>query len=358
MKIRCLELKNYRKYAEGHFEFGPNLNIICGNNAVGKSTLLEAIHYLVLLRSPKTHVDIEQMSHSAEETVIKGVFYGEKTEKKPIVLISKYFKKMSLDRKLMKRSSDYVGFADVVSFGTEDVYALTSSPGDRRKMIDVFGSQYDPEYMGMLRKFKNILKEKNAMLKQIDEWTNNDRLLFEVVNQKYYELAKELTIKRKIIINKINELIKDIHYTISGQEELCYLVYDSSVDRNLLSDNVNDITSKDLKLKISTVGPHRDDIWFYVNTENLTMYGSQGQKKTAVLSFKMTCVKMLSDAKNRKPIVLLDDVFGELDSNRQNCLLKFVKNDIQTFITTPSLVDIDKKIIERANVIYLEKEEI
>ena len=353
MIIRRIELYNYRRYLNRSFDFKAGINIIQGSNATGKSTVLEAIHYLILLRSNRAAQDSDMISFDKDEMVIKGDFMSNNGSKKMVVLNSKYFKKMNCDGKIIKKASDYVGFADVVSFTTEDIHAISGSPLIRRKMFDMFASQYCPEYIILLREYKNILKERNALLKDFNQLTKHDRMLLDVINVKFLAASKRLTNERRKIISQMKGVIDDIHYTLSNGREHCEIKYVPSCD-----DTESGLNERDILYKTSTVGPHRDDIWFYVNTENLSKYGSQGQKKTVMLSFKMSCVKMLEQQNKRKAIILLDDVFGELDPERQNCLLKFIENDNQTFITTPSLVDIKEELIQKSNIIYLEKEEV
>ena len=353
MIIRRIELHNYRRYLNRSFDFDSGINIIQGSNAAGKSSVLEAIHYLILLRSNRAAQDSDMISFDKDETVIKGDFVSKNGSKKMVVLNSKYFKKMNCDGKIIKKASDYVGFADVVSFTTEDIHAISGSPSVRRKMFDMFASQYCPEYIFLLREYKNILKERNTLLKDYSKLTKYDKILLDVVNAKFLDASKKLTNERKKIINQMKGVIEEIHNTLSNGKERCEIKYVPSYD-----DKETLLNERDILYKTSTVGPHRDDIWFYVNTENLSKYGSQGQKKTVMLSFKMSCVKMLEQQNKRKAIILLDDVFGELDPERQNCLLKFIENDNQTFITTPSLVDIKEELIQKSNIIYLEKEEV
>lgn len=358
MKINKIELSDYRQYKNKEVSFGPNVNIIYGNNAVGKSSILEAVHYLITLRSPGNTVDDSIVRFGTEETVIYGTFEGQKTKKNVLVLISKYYKKMSLDGVVVKKASEYIGFADVVSFGTEDVDVISGAPLNRRKMMDLFYSQYDPLYMEKLREFKNIVKERNVFLKDSDFTRKNNMILLDVIDKKLSKISEELTNVRSEMVKKINDYLSKVHYQLSGEKEKCHIKYVPSWEKAKGMNQLIEARNKDLAYKTTTLGPHRDDYVFYLNGYNLSKYGSQGQKKTAMLSFKLTCVEMLKQKKQRNPIVLLDDVFGELDVNRHNCLLKFLENDLQTIITTPSLKELEQELIDKANIIYLEKEEV
>ena len=337
MKIRRIELSNYRKYTNKEVLFNPGINIIYGDNAVGKSTILEAIHFLIMLRTMRNTNEDSIIRVGAEETVVFGVFEGKKTQKNAIVLISKNYKKMSLDGVAIKKASEYIGFSDVVSFGTEDVDVVSGSPLNRRKMMDLFFSQYDSIYLEKLREYKNVLN---------------------VIDNTLANLSSELSDKRQKLIKIINEQLVVVHYRLSGEKEKCFVKYIPSWDLNKGVEQLIDVRNKDFIYKTTTIGPHRDDYVFYINDNNLSKYGSQGQKKTSILSFKLTCVELLKCKKHRNPIVLLDDVFGELDSNRHNSLLEFLEQDIQTIITTPSLKELKQELIDKANIICLEKEEV
>ena len=221
MKIRQIELSNYRKYTKKEVLLAPGINIICGDNAVGKSTILEAIHFLIMLRTMRNVSEDSVIRTETDEAVIFGVFEGEKTQKNAIVLISKYYKKMSLDGIAIKKASDYVGFSDVVSFGTEDVDVISGTPLNRRKMMDLFFSQFDPRYLEKLREYKTILKERNGFLKDTDFADKNNIILLNVIDTKLMQLSSELTIKRHEIIKIINNKLLDVHYRLSGEKEKC-----------------------------------------------------------------------------------------------------------------------------------------
>ena len=358
MKIRRIELSNYRKYQNKEVLLNPGINIIYGDNAVGKSTILEAIHFLIMLRTMRNTNEDSIIRVGAEETVVFGVFEGKKTQKNAIVLISKNYKKMSLDGVAIKKASEYIGFSDVVSFGTEDVDVVSGSPLNRRKMMDLFFSQYDSIYLEKLREYKNVLKERNIFLKDTDFTNKNNVILLNVIDSKLANLSSELTEKRQKMIKIINEQLVVVHYRLSGEKEKCLVKYIPSWDLSKGVEQLIDARNKDFIYKTTTIGPHRDDYVFYINNNNLSKYGSQGQKKTSILSFKLTCVELLKCKKHRNPIVLLDDVFGELDSNRHNSLLEFLEQDIQTIITTPSLKELKQELIDKANIICLEKEEV
>ena len=357
MKLIKIELSNCRQYANIEVSFGPGVNIIYGNNAVGKSSILEAIHYLITLRSSRNATDKEVMRIGTEETVLYGEFFDKNSKKNAIVLISKYFKKMSINDAVIKKASEYVGFADVISFGTEDVDVVSGSPLNRRKMMDLFLSQLDSLYMNRLREYKKILKERNVLLKNKGFADKTNKILLEVLDNKLAQLSMELTNNRKKIIEEINESLFKIHNQLSGEKDKCLIQYVPSWNLDKGIEQLIVTRNKDFLFETTTIGPHRDDYVFYLEDRELSKYGSQGQKKISMLSFKLACVELLKHKKQRNPILLLDDVFGELDTKRHNFLLKFLENDLQTIITTPSLRELEKDLVDKAHVIYLEKEE-
>ena len=320
--------------------------------------MLEAIHLLIMLRTNKTNKDSELIAFGKEETMVKGCFYNEKTQKTATVLISKYFKKMNINGELVKKASDYIGFVDVVSFGTEDVNAVSGAPSERRRMLDMFCCQFDLEYMNVLKKYKMLLKERNLFLKSADPNNKKDSILLDVIDDKIVEQGKVLVKKRQNLCSRINAEMENIYSFLSNEDAKCFLEYKKNVDENEYLDVLKRNKKQDMSALTTTVGPHRDDFLFLLDNYELGKFGSQGQKKTAILCFKMACVRLIKKEKNRNPIVLLDDVFGELDAKRQNNLLKIIDKETQTFITTPSLIELDETLIQSSNLILLKKEEL
>ncbi len=357
MKINKISLENFRLYNNKEVVFSNNVVIIVGENATGKSTIIEGIHLLITSRSFKNVKDFEMINKKSEQAIIKGTFESEKTQKNAIVLISKDFKKMSLNGEVFKKSSQYVGFCHVVSFSSADLFALQESPTSRRKMLDFMLAQMDKVYLETLKQYKNLLKEKNSLLKTTAELDNNKTLLLEVLNEQIYVLSQSIDKKRLNFIENINKSLKEINHMLSSNQEIAEIELKQSLPYGVSYSDYINLSKEDLKYRTSMYGPHRDDLIFKINNYEAIKVASQGQLKTMMISFKLAFARYLEEKNGENPIVLLDDVFGELDINRQNKILEFLKNGEQVIITTPSLSEIDTKILDKANIIKLDKEE-
>ena len=354
MKITNLVLLNIRIFNNTAFQFCSNINLICGHNASGKTTVLEAIHLLVSGRSNRTSSELECVSFKEDEGVLKGVFEDQKTQKSAILLISKYYKKMSIDGVKIDKLSNYVGFAHVVSFGSQDISGVGSSPASRRKMFDSFFCQISPEYLKLLKNYNDLVKEKNATLKK-EALSRKDHDLLDVLDDKLFSLQQDIESRRLYFIELINKQLNKVHYYVSDNDEQCQISLVQSIPSTKTKEEYLAYRSEDLMYKTNTHGPHRDDYLFTINNKNALKYGSQGQRKTMVFSLKMAFAEVMKDIIKDDPIILLDDVFGELDSTRQNNIITLLNNQAQVFITTPSLADMDEKLVQKANIIYLDR---
>ena len=263
---------------------------------------------------------------------------------------------MSIDGLVTKKATDYVGFSRVVSFGMQDVNDLSSSPAARRKILDMFICQVDNAYMRLLKDYKTLIKEKNIVLKN-DKKDEKMIGLLNVLDEKLYSYSQEISKCRLKYVSLINKELNDLVGMISDQHDECDLILSQSIPFGANKDFFIDKRKEDLQYKNCMYGPHRDDYIFNVNGKNVVKFGSQGQKKTIVLALKMAFAKIIKDIFGEYPIILLDDVFGELDSNRQNNLIKLFNNGAQVFITTPSISDINELLLVDANIINLEKED-
>lgn len=348
MKINKLELKQFRCFKSLQLDFDPKVNILCGLNASGKTTIIDAILFLMILRTTSNAKDKDLISFEEKEYLIKGSFSTKNGEKSAIVLNSNNTRKMSQNGVEIKLSSNYIDFASVVSFNSKDIGDIINSPSSRRKMIDVVLCQVDHYYLVALKEYKKIIKEKNALLKS----ETIDLYLFEILTKKQYELSSLIESKRIEFLNSLNVEFKKIHLSISSTNEIASI----KLITNFYKKDFFERCKKDLIFKTATCGPHRDDYLFSIDSKDVNLYASQGQLKTMTLSFKLACINLLRDLKQEEPIILLDDVFGELDEIRQNELIKFLLNKKnQVFITTPSIGDIDKTLVDSAKIIYLNK---
>ena len=332
MFIKKTKLKNYRNFKNIDIDFLNGINIIYGKNAQGKTNILESIYMTATTKSHRTIKDNEIITFGEEEGHIKSIFKeNEKSEIIDIHLKKKENKGIAVNGIKINKISDYLGLINVVFFSPEDLNIIKDGPNKRRKFLDFYICQIDKLYIYNLSKYNKILNQRNKLLKDI---TNNNDLI-ETLDAWDNELVKYgfyIINKRENIIKELDEVIYKKHFFISEEKEKLKTFYEKNVDKNLFLKKLKEKRDEDIKYKTTTIGPHRDDLKFMIEEIDIRKYGSQGQQKTAALSIKFSEIESLIKKNKKNPILLLDDVFSELDENRQKLLIKNI-NNIQTIIT-------------------------
>ncbi len=339
MIVKDIYFHNFRNYDNEKIEFHEKLNIIYGNNAQGKTNILEGIYLFSLGKSNRASKDFEMIRFGEEISEIKMKFvsrendcYGE------IFLDKKKRKKITLNEIPVRKNSDLVGRFNVVYFGPEYLSLIREGPKKRRKNIDVMISQLKLGYVSALSDYKRLIEQKNILLKE----EKIDEIILSVLNEKMLELSEYIIKTRFYYIKKIEEIAKKIQLEISsGKEnlEMNYISCGLNIDEKLI-ENIGEVLKeksketfrKEIKYRESIFGPHRDDIEFKINGADLKLFGSQGQQKTAVLVQKIAEVELFKEEIGEYPVLLLDDIMSELDSERQDYVLNKLKN-MQIFIT-------------------------
>ena len=356
MYIEKLKLKNYRNYNEIEINFDKNINIIYGNNAEGKTNLLESIYMCSASKSHKNSKENEIIKFDELESHIK--IFIKKENYKNIVIdiqLNKDKKKgIAINKVKINKISEFLGIFNVIMFAPEDLNIIKEGPNIRRKFLDLEICQIDKLYVSSLNNYNKILNQRNALLKDINISTpvNKKDLIdmLDTYDEKLVEYGIEIINKRKKNIEKLAELIKDIHYKISDDKEELIIDYENDVWTSCANQNVDENFKsleeikkiyikklkenhdQDIKNQYTCVGPHRDDISFKIDDKDIRKFGSQGQKKTAAISLKLAELQIVRENINETPVLLLDDVFSELDETRQKLLVSNLKN-IQTIIT-------------------------
>lgn len=360
MQIDILKLENFRNYPLLDIEFSPKTNIIYGDNGQGKTNILEAIYICGFGKSYRQSQERETINTDAKEAHIRAEFFAGHTKKRFDVHIKKNETKgVAVNQIPIKRLRDLFGQVNIVMFSPEDMEIIKRGPSARRNYLNLEICQIDHIYADDLISYTKILKQRNGLLKEIEK--NNDPALTETLDVwdlQLTEYGKKLISRRKKYLEEMNEYILDIHYDISGGKEKVELIYEPNTDEDDLYEELLRAREKDKIYKNTSVGPHRDDFSFYVNGKDAKIYGSQGQQRTAILSLKLSELKMIEEKTGEKPILLLDDVLSELDRNRQEELIKRIEG-IQTIITTTGidefvekgLSDIKKFLINDAQII-------
>ena len=338
MNIRSIDLFSYRNYTQVHIDFDRGVNILYGDNAQGKTNVLESIYLCGTTKSHRGSKDKEIIKFGNDESHIRCMFEkGGIDYQIDMHLRSDKSKGIAINGVKLKKAAELMGIANIILFSPEDLSIIKNGPSDRRRFVDSELCQLDKVYLYNLTNYNKIVNQRNNLLKDIMYHPELKDTL-DVWDSQLISLGTKIIDRRNLFINQLNEIIYDIHRKLSGDKEKILIKYEPNVDIIDYENKLKNHREKDLKYKLTSVGPHRDDFVFYINDMDTKKYGSQGQQRTAALSLKLSEIKLVEDITGHKPILLLDDVLSELDSNRQNFLIDSI-GDIQTIITCTGLDD-------------------
>ncbi|AAU21648.1 DNA replication/repair protein RecF [Bacillus sp. GM2] len=364
MYIQNLTLSSYRNYERLDLQFENKVNVIIGENAQGKTNLMEAIYVLAMAKSHRTSNDKELIRWDEDYAKIEGRVI-KKNGSVPIQLvISKKGKKGKVNHIEQQKLSQYVGAVNTIMFAPEDLNLVKGSPQVRRRFLDMEIGQVSPVYLHDLSLYQKILSQRNHFLKQLQTRKQTDQTMLDVLTEQLTEFAAKVVMKRLQFVDQLEKWAQPIHSGISrGLEELT-LKYHTSLhvsDSPDLSKMINSyqetfskLRDKEIERGVSLSGPHRDDVLFYVNGRDVQTYGSQGQQRTTALSLKLAEIDLIQEEIGEYPILLLDDVLSELDDYRQSHLLHTIQGRVQTFVTTTSVDGIDHKTLNEAEIFRVE----
>ena len=336
MIIKSIELCNFRNYERELFEFDPGTNVLYGDNAQGKTNVLEAIFVGGTTRSHRGSRDTEMIREDQKEAHLR--YFVEKRQhafKVEIHMRRGGKKGIAVDGLPIKSSSELLGLSNIVFFSPEDLGIIKDGPEERRRFIDMEMCQLNKAYLFYLTQYKKVLKQRNALLKQIQE-KKALRETLEIWNSQLVDHGKKIISLRGEFIQVLHDIMKEKHESLTGGREKIDIKYKPNVSPEQFENQLFLEEDRDVFQGTTTVGPHRDDMSFMVEGKDLRKYGSQGQKRTAALSLKMAEIEIVENIIGEKPILLLDDVLSELDRSRQNYLLENIKG-IQTIITCTGL---------------------
>lgn len=338
MKIKSLKLKNFRNYDFLKIEFNEATNIFYGDNAQGKTNILESIYLSGTTKSHRGTKDRDMIEFEYEEAHIETII-----EKNGIDFqIDMHLKKngpkgIAINKIPIKKASELFGIIHLVFFSPEDLNIIKNGPSERRKFIDLELAQLDKVYLSDLSNYNRIINQRNKLLKEITISSKVDlKETLDIWDMQLVMYGNRIIARRKKFIKEINYIIATIHSTLTGGKEQIELLYESSIGNLKLEEALIKNRERDLRMKSTSIGPHRDDICFMVGTLDIRKFGSQGQQRTAALSLKLSEIELVKEIIKDTPILLLDDVLSELDKNRQNYLLDSI-HDIQTLITCTGL---------------------
>lgn len=360
MELLELKLNNFRNYQDLAVTFSPGVNVFLGPNAQGKTNLLEAIYVLALARSHRTTSDKELIGWEGKEAMVSGVVrrqYG----KVPLSLaFTSKGKKARMNHLDQAKLGTYIGQLNVILFAPEDLALVKGAPTIRRNFIDREFSQMSSKYLYIANQYKGVLKQRNQYLKQLQSKQAKDMLYLEVLTDQLTSFASELIVRRIQLIKKLGAAAAPIHADITQGGETLRIAYvsqlneeelgDKQVIKEAMTQRFERLQSREVMMGTTLLGPHRDDLHFDVNGHDVATFGSQGQQRTTALAVKLAEIDLMKQETGEYPILLLDDVLSEIDTNRQTHLLTAMQNKVQTFITTPSLSDVARQLINEPKV--------
>lgn len=336
MYLKQLSLINFKNYSEFEAKFSEKINCFVGNNGVGKTNLLDAIHYLSFCKSFFNSVDSQNIKHNEGFFVLQGTFdkLGELSE--VYCGLKRHHKKVfKKNKKEYDRLSEHLGQFPLVMISPSDTELVNGSSEFRRKFVDSIISQYDKAYLDNLISYNHVLKQRNALLKQFYESRAFDSVTLEIMDEQLIIYGRPILEKRIEFLKAFIPLFNHYYQYISDSQEEISLHYENSLEERDFKTALLTTLARDRALHYTTVGPHKDDLDFRIDGFPLKRFASQGQQKSYLLALKLAQFEFIKEQKNTKPLLLLDDVYDKLDEKRFTKLLEMVSSDKfgQVFIT-------------------------
>lgn len=364
MYLKTLELHNFRNYADLVVEFGSGINVLLGENAQGKTNLLESIYFLALTRSHRTNSDRDLISWKTKAARVSGSVQKEHTVTPLEINLSSKGKNAKVNHLEQSRLSQYVGQLNVILFAPEDLSIVKGSPAVRRKFIDMEFGQMSSKYLYNSAQYRSVLKQRNQYIKQLQFNPKGDQVYLDVLSNQLAAHGAEIIFQRIQFLKKLEKWSQEVHKEISQGKEKLSFQYVSPISSDQ-ADTTEKIYAalqalfqkqreKELQQGKTLVGPHLDDVRFMVNDKNVSTFGSQGQQRTTALSVKLAEIDLMKEETGEYPVLLLDDVLSELDDSRQTHLLTAIQNKVQTFITTTSLSGVAQQLINEPHVFNID----
>ncbi|WP_185257441.1 DNA replication/repair protein RecF [Anaerocolumna chitinilytica] len=345
MFIKTLELKDYRNYEVLSMDFSKGVNILFGDNAQGKTNILESLYLCGTTKSHRNSKDKEIIRFGREESHIRVVLENKDIPHKIDIHLKKNKAKgAAIDGIPIKKSSELLGIVNYIFFSPEDLSIIKNGPSERRRFLDMELCQLDKVYFYHLANYHKIINQRNNLLKQI---SFNRKLLdtISVWDEQLVFHGIKVMEGRNHFIEMLNPIVSGIHNTLSGGKESLGIRYEPNTDKDNFMAKIKSSLEKDIVLKSTGTGPHRDDISFFNDKVDIRKFGSQGQQRTAALSLKLAEIEVVRTITKDSPVLLLDDVLSELDRKRQNYLLNSI-HDIQTILTCTGLEELVQNRIQ------------
>jgi len=350
MFLRSIRLFNFRNHSDAHFEFSEGVNCIVGENGVGKSNVLDAIYFLALSKSSIQKQDQFSITYDELMLVIDGIFVNKEHEENITLSVQKGQKKTLLvDKVPYERISEHIGKYPLVLIAPDDTDMIRDASDTRRKLFDGIIAQVDAEYLSAYQKHNRLLDQRNSLLKQFAERAYFDQEMLDSYSSPLVGLAIKLGKKRMAFLKEFEPEVKSLYKELSGGKEELSIVYQTEVLENF-ERKFKQNERKDRAACRTTMGVHKDEYAFLLDGLPAKKFGSQGQKKSFILSVRMAQFQLLERHKGVKPLLLLDDIFDKLDDSRIKKLIEKIDNHTfgQVFITD-ARPERTKKILENVN---------
>jgi DNA replication and repair protein RecF len=356
MKVSSLSLRNYRNYASVDLQTNHRVNVFIGQNAQGKTNLLEAIYMIALTKSHRTSKDKELIRWNEDHAVLSAMVERKYGDCRLQLDIANQGKKAKINGLEQRKLSEYIGTLNVVLFAPEDLEIVKGSPGVRRRFLDMEIAQVHPSYLHSLNQYHKVLNQRNNFLKSGNAHKASNEPLLAVWNEQLASYGSKIMIKRQGFITKLQGWAESIHRGITGGTEQLDIGYVPSVDMNATEEEtvlfdrfmikLSQTKEQELRRGATMVGPHRDDLSFRINGKDAYSFGSQGQQRTTALSLKLAEIELIQQETGEYPVLLLDDVLSELDRHRQTQLIETFRSKVQTFITTTGVEGIHMEALD------------
>lgn len=346
MRIKQLQFNALRNYKSFNLSFPNNTTIFIGNNAQGKTSILEAIYILAFTKSHRSVKDVDVIKFGEDFAKINALIHLNDRDIQLDIILSKLGKKVKYNQIELDRLSEYVGLLNVVMFAPEDLELIKGNPKDRRKFLDVEIGQISSNYVYNLQQYRKILKQRNDLLKTMQKSADKNDLLLDVITDQLINYQEQIMTLRTSFLASVERYAINHYKQLSSSDDILKIEYIPSLKGNIKEEYVSKY-QYDIITGTTTIGIHRDEVEFHLNKHPLKTHGSQGEQRTAVLAIKLALIDFIYEHKEEYPILLLDDVLSELDDTRQTNLLQYINKNIQTFITTTDIHDIDVEHIKQ-----------
>ena len=357
MYIESVQLKNFRNYDSLELDLAQGTNIFYGNNAQGKTNILEALYLCGTTKSHKGSRDKDMIQFGKDESHIRMMVKRDELSYRIDMHLKKNKAKgVAINGLPIRKASELFGVVNLEFFSPEDLNIIKNGPAERRRFIDLELAQLDKLYLSDLSNYNRIINQRNKLLK--DVYNRNDLLeTLEIWDLQLIQYGNKIIERRKKFIGQVNDIISEVHKKLTGGKEELKLYYEPGIGNLEFEKALLKNRERDIRMKSTSVGPHRDDICFMTNDLDIRKFGSQGQQRTAALSLKLSEIELVKEIIKDTPILLLDDVLSELDKHRQNYLLDSIR-DVQTLITCTGLDDFVNHRFSINKILYVKQGEV